>query len=119
MAALGQKPSLAKGQPYKLGSAVAGANTIDFTIPPCTEGREFSAVFQAVGTLTSLASALQISLDGGTTFVDYLAAANFLAAATSMVAVPASGSKPMMAGAIWRINITAATGPVDIWVVIN
>ena len=119
MAALGKKPSLARGVPFLLAAAVAGANTIDFAIAPYPGGRDFTVVFQAVGTLTTLASALQISLDNGTTFVDYVAAAGFLAAATSMVAIPASGTKPMVSGVIFRINVTAATGPCDIWVVIN
>lgn len=119
MAALGTKPSLARGVPFKLASAVAGANTIDFVIAPYAPGREFSAVFTAQGTLTTLASALQISLDNGVTFTDYLAAANFLSATTGLIAVPASGAKPMMSGVIFRINVTAATGPVDFWVVIN
>src|SRR5690242_13527168 len=115
MAAIGNKPSLARGVPFKLATGVAGANTIDFTIPPYAPGREFSAVFVAQGTLTTLASALQLSVDGGATFTDYLAAASFLSSTTGLIAVPASGAKPMLSGGIWRINVTAATGPVDFW----
>lgn len=123
MAALGNKPSIARGVPFKLAAAVAGANTIDFTIPPYAPGREFTAIFVAQGTLTTLASALQISVDGGTTFTDYIAAANFLSATVGRIVVPAASPSttllPLVSGVIYRINVTAATGPVDFWIVIN
>lgn len=115
MAALGNNPSVDRGNPTKLASAVAGANTIDFYI---TGDLAVSAIFQAIGTLTTLASALQFSSDNGTTFVDYIAAANFLAAATPIVGVSSAAGKPLVPGR-YRINVTAATGPVDIWVTLS
>src|SRR5579859_1352409 len=117
------KVSLTPGQPQKIASQISGAGTIQFTIPATPGNTDRTAIFQAVGTLTSLASALQISLDGGTTFVSYIA--SFLAAATSLYVVSpyapstANGPTPITGGALFQINVTAATGPVDIWALIE
>jgi hypothetical protein len=126
MAALGPKVSLGIGESMKLNSAsVAGAGTLDFVITGHPAGKDFSAIFQVVGTLTTLTSALQIALDG-VTFVDYVVAASFLTTANSVVAVgptliPASTQppKPLIGGIIYRINITASTGGQDFWVCVN
>lgn len=98
--------------------------TLDFTVPQLPWGPT-NALFQAVGSLTGLASALLVSLDGGTTFSSYIG--TFLAAATPVFAVSAalgnSGSNananPLVPGAIFRINITALTGTADIYVAIG
>lgn len=115
MAALGNKISLAAGQAVKLNSAsVAGAGTLDFVVPPHTAGKDFSAIFQVVGTLTTLTASLQASLDGGTTFNDLVAAASFLTTAAPLKVVT-----PLVSGAIYRINITVSTGGQDFYVSIN
>lgn len=112
MAALGILKELGAGQRVKLNDAlVSGAGTIDFDVPVHGNGPDFSAVFQAVGTVTTLTASLQISLDGGTTFTDYIIAANFISNTVPLVKVT-----PLIAGARHRINITAATGSQDIWV---
>ena len=118
MAALGNNPSLDRGSAVKLATGVAGANTIDFTI--CGE-QAVNAIFQAIGTLTSLASALQFNSVGDNTlanFTDFIPAASFLAATKPIVGVSLAQNTPLVPGR-YRINITAATGPVDIWVTIS
>jgi len=115
------------GVATKLNStSLTGAATLDFTMPQVTGYGPMNVLFQAVGTLTGLTSKLQVSLDGGTTFTDYIA--TFLAAATAVFAISQSlGTSasnalatPLVPGAIYRINITALTGgPADIWVTVG
>jgi|SRR5215469_999144 len=80
MAALGIKKVLALGQPTLLNDGHAtGTGTLDFYCPVHTNAEgDFSAIFQVVGTLTTLTAALQVSLDGGNTFNDLVASASFL-----------------------------------------
>lgn len=112
MAAIATKKSVARGARLKLTDAqITGAGTIDFDMPG-SSGADFSALFQAVGTLTGLSADLQFSLDGGTTFNTFPNGAAFLVAATPFKEIAA-----MIAGALYRINVTALTGgPADIWV---
>jgi|SRR5882672_12270091 len=115
MAALATKKSVARGTRQKLTDApittAGGAGTIDFDVPGST-GADWSMFFQAVGTVTSLSADLQISLDGGVTFNTFSAA--FLVAAT-----PFKEIASMIAGALFRINVTAAPTSADIWVCRN
>jgi len=115
MAALGVKKSLAIATPQKLNDAsVAGAGTLDFVLPQHTNvGGDFSALFQVVGTLTTLTVALQVSLDGST-FNDVVPAASFLTTSAAVKIVT-----PVVAGGIYRLNITASSGGQDFWVTIN
>jgi hypothetical protein len=77
-----------------------------------------NAIFQAVGTLTGLTSALQVSLDGGTTFANYVT--SLVTAAASVIAVGNASANPLTPGAIYRVNVTALTGgPADIWVTVG
>jgi|SRR5215471_5029995 len=103
------------GAPQKLNAA-ALTTTADlvFVCQAKAAGGDFSAVFQAVGTLTTLVASLQVSLDGGTTWTDYIASANFIAAAS-----PSKTITPLVAGALYRIHATTLTGSQDMWVCTN
>lgn len=114
MAALGQKVSVSVGQPFKLNGAtvVSGTGTLDFGVVGPSNKGDFSAVFQVIGTITTLTVDLQISLDGGVTF-------NNLSAALLTSGAPVKVLTPIIAGATYRLNITAASGSQDFWVCIN
>lgn len=84
-------------------TAPAVGNT--FRIQPTDSTADASATFQATGTLTGLSSDLQISLDGGTTFVNITGGAAFLTAAA-----PTKTLTPAIGGALYRFNHTASTG---------
>ena len=116
MSALGIKKSLALGQPTKLNdTVVTGTGTIDFYCPVHSNSDcDFSAIFQVVGTLTSLTAALQVSLDGST-FNDLVASASFLTTSAPLKVV----TPVFSGGATFRINITALTGSQDFYVAIN
>jgi len=122
MSQLNKTVSLAIGETTKLTNSgqATSTGTLLFTVPPRPGGGEHSAIFQAVGTLTGLTSTLQADASGagGTNLVTYIA--SLLAAATSIIAVPASGSTPLVAGVTYAINITALTGgPADFYVTLN
>ena len=89
--------------------AVAGAA---FAFQASTIDGDFSFLMQAKGTLTSLSADLQISLDAGTTWTT-LAAAAIVAATSAKVITPG------VAGAWYRLNYTAGTGPVTLLVASN
>lgn len=84
-------------------TAPAVGNT--FLFQPGAADADFSALFQATGTLTGLSSDLQISLDGGATFVTAAGGTAFLTAAA-----PTKILTPGVAGALYRFNHTASTG---------
>ena len=115
MAALATKKSVARGTRQKLTDSpittAGGTGTIDFDVPG-SSGADFSALFQAVGTVTSLAADLQFSEDGGTTFSTLVS--GFLVAAT-----PFKLQTPLVAGVLYRLNVTAAPTSADIWVTRN
>jgi hypothetical protein len=107
-------PAIVTGQPSKINPApITGTGIVGpfvFQAGP-TEG-DFSAVFQAVGTLGALSADLQISLDGGTTWVNIVATA--LVAATPIKVVT-----PVISGAQYRFNVTGAPTSADFWVSTN
>jgi len=72
---------------------------------------DYSAIFQAVGTVTTITAQLEVSLDGGTTWAIAVTGANFFAtnAVTNKVVTP------VICGALYRINYTAASGSLGIW----
>lgn len=85
-------------------TAPATGNT--FTFSGASADNDFSVMFQVVGTVTTLVSSLQVSLDGGATWDDYKVAANFLAQAAGSHVIVVT---PMVAGALYRINYQATT----------
>lgn len=103
MAFIGAIPT---GWPLVIDPAVtAPAVGNSFCFQPDPAGNDFSASFQATGTLTGLSSDLQISEDGGATFVNAAGGAAFLTAAA-----PTKVLTPAVAGALYRFNHTASTG---------
>jgi hypothetical protein len=114
MSALGRDKSLAVGRPIKLNdSPITGTGTLDFVILQSARAGNFSAAFQAVGTVTTLTASLQVASDQST-FVDQIASGSFI---SNTVQVKITG--PLVAGVRYRVNITAATGTFDIWAVPN
>ena len=81
---------------------------MDFSSPVHTNaGTDFSFVFQFVGTATTLTASLQLSLDNGVTFTDYVLSANFVNAAVGPVVVKVT---PAFSNVVFRVNVTTATG---------
>src|SRR6266700_7049117 len=83
--------------------APAVGNT--FRSQPSDSDTDMSMTFQATGTLTGLSSDLQISLDGGVTFVTIANGVAFLTAAA-----PTKTLTPIIGGIPYRFNHTASTG---------
>ena len=103
-------------QPEIIDAAVTApvvGNT--FSFEPDPDGGDFSAVFQPTGTVTTLVAALQISLDGGATWGDYIASASFFPAATTVNKTVT----PIIGGALYRINYTTASGSINMRVCSN
>ena len=110
MAFIGSVPT---GVPCVIDPSITGVQVGNsFAFVPDNAGADASALFQATGTLTGLSSDLQVSLDGGTTFVNLVA--TFLTAAA-----PAKVLTPLVAGAQYRFNHTASTGNAVIRVTTN
>jgi len=91
-------------------TAPAVGNT--FRIQPTDSTADLSVTFQATGTLTGLSSDLQISLDGGTTWVNYQGAASGTPIGTAFLtaAAPQRTLTPIIGNAMLRFNHTASTG---------
>lgn len=125
MSQLNNTVSLSHGGPTKLTNrgSITGPGTLLFTIPPRPRGGEFSAYFQAVGTLTGLASSLQADSSSGGAFsnpAQYAGLSSLLTAAAPTLIVPASGSNALVACLTYAVNVTALTGgPCVVWVTIN
>jgi hypothetical protein len=118
MAALQDKIAVPRGAAFQINRNPITAGTIDFTIPRLPGAGEFSGFFEADGTVTTLTCALQIALDG-THFADYITAANFISNTKTQLVVPPTGATPLIAGATYRLNITAASGSFSIFVGFN
>jgi len=107
--------TLESGIPVLIDSGItapAAGNT--FTIEPSPPGRDFSIIF-AVITGTTVSADLQASLDGGTTW-DLVTAA-ILTAVPSGGVGPAGSAKvvtPIVAGPLYRLNYTTATGTIAV-----
>lgn len=125
MSQLNNTVSLARGTPIKLTNrgSITGTGTLLFTVPPRPDGGEFSAYFQAVGTLTGLTSSLQADSSSGASFTNpnqYAGLSSLLTSSAPTLLVPASGSNTLVAGLTYAINVTALSGgPADFWVTIN
>jgi len=119
MAALQDKQAVPRGYAFKINNvSITGPCTIDFTLPRLPGGSEFSGFFEADGTVTTLTAALQIALDGQS-FADYVTAANFISAAAKQKVFSPASSTPLIAGATYRLNLTAASGSFNIWLALN
>src|SRR6267142_248264 len=93
--------------PTVIDSAVTApvvGNQFVFQADPA--GTDFSCVFVPTGTVTTITAQLEISLDGGASWQIYITGANFF----PTNAVVTKTVTPMIAGALFRINYTAATG---------
>lgn len=73
---------------------------------------DFSALFLASGTLTTLSADLQVSTDGGTTWFT-------VSTAVLTAAAPAKIVTPVICGALYRFNYTTASGSINVFVVSN
>ncbi|SRR5258708_6575855 len=90
-------------------SGVGAGTTFSFQCDPAAT--DFSAIFQAKSG-TTISADLQISLDGGTTWTNYVAT---LITAAGAKAENASGVTPLVGGALYRFNYTTLTGT---WVIL-
>ena len=103
--------TLESGQPTVIDSGIsAPAAGTPFTLEPSAPGRDFSVNFQVL-TGTTISADLQVSHDGGTTF-------SILAAAI-LTGVPSTAGStktitPMIAGPVYRLNYTTATGTIKV-----
>jgi len=103
--------TLESGIPTVLDSAISAPGAgVQFTIEPSPPGRDFSINFQVLSG-TTISADLQVSHDGGTTF-------SILAAAILTAVPTAAGSTktvtPIVAGPVYRLNYTTATGTIKV-----
>jgi len=103
--------TLESGIPTVIDSGItAPAAGTPFTIEPSAPGRDFSINFQVL-TGTTISADLQVSHDGGTTF-------SILAAAILTGVPTTAGSTkivtPIIAGPVYRLNYTTATGTIKV-----
>jgi len=123
MAVKNNPVSLAPGCPIKLtnnGQITASGQSLQFTVPKRPDGGEFSLVLQIVGAPVGLTSQLQADFSSGglgSNLQNYggagpTAAGNFV--------IGTANSAPIVAGALYSLNITALTsGSFDVFAVIN
>lgn len=83
-----------------------------FTFQPDATGGDFSVLFLATGTITSLSGDIEVSLDKGVTWTK-------LSVAFLTAAAPAKALTPAIANAWYRLNATAGAGPYVLTVVSN
>lgn len=101
--------SITEGVPVVIDQAVtAPVIGNQFCFQSDTASTDFSVVFQPTGTVTTLAAALQISLDGGVTFSDFIVTASFFPTQATLFKLVT----PLIAGALYRINYTTASGSI-------
>ena len=99
------------GIPTVIDAAISAPGAeANFTIEGSPAGHDFSIAFQVVSG-TTISADLQISMDGGTTF-------SILAAAILTAVPTAAGSvkvvTPIVAGPVYRLNYTTATGTIKV-----
>lgn len=103
-----------QGIQVKLADAITATGTARvnlFSIPggPALTGQKTVTIFQKGATVLTVA--VEISWDGGTTWVTYLAAFNLIPAAVQVV---------LPSGAPLRLNVaTLTTTPADIYGILN
>lgn len=91
-----------------VSAPVAGA---PFSFQPHPASGDFSALFMASGTVTTLSADLQVTPDGGTTWLNVATAV--------LTAAGGKNVTPVIAGAIYRLNYTTASGSINTNVVSN
>lgn len=94
-------------------TAPVTGNQFVFQLDPA--GSDFSAVFVPTGTVTTITAQLEISLDGGITWQIYITTANFFPTNATLTKTVT----PMIAGALFRITYTAASGSIVMRVCAN
>ena len=99
-------PSINAGDAVVLETVSATGAGVTFSFPAHWGAGDWSVVFQAKSG-TTISADLQISLDGGTTFTNYVAT---LITAAGAKAFAASSTTPPIAGALYRLNYTTLTG---------
>lgn len=109
MSNIGEIPSATVITIDSLVTTTGAGNTFGFE--PAESRADFSALFQATGTLTTLIGDLQISLDGGTTW-------NIVQASVVSAATPAS-RVIVVGGALYRVNYGTASGSINLRVCSN
>ena len=89
-------------------------------VVPARPGGQYSAIFQAVGTLTGLTTALQVDLvsSTGANLTNYPGSFKF-AAANPVAVISSASASPLIGGALYAISVRALTGTADIYVVIE
>ena len=103
--------TLETGIPTVIDAAIIATGPgAQFTLEGSPPGRDFSVNFQVLAG-TTISADLQVSHDGGTTFS--------ILSAAMLTAVPtAAGSTktitPMVAGPVYRLNYTTATGTIKV-----
>src|SRR5262245_57774114 len=119
MAALQDKIAVPRGAAFQINvNPITAPGTLDFTVPRLPGASEFSGFFEADGTVTTLTWALQIALDGQS-FADYVTSGNFISNTVTKKVIAPTSATPLIAGATYRLNITAASGSINIWLALN
>lgn len=103
--------TLQPGIPTVIDSGItAPAAGTPFTLEPSAPGRDFSLSFEVL-TATTISADLQTSHDGGNTW-------STLQAAILTAVPPGAGSSkivtPVVAGPLYRLNYTTATGTIKV-----
>lgn len=88
-------------------TAPAAGNSWSFPGGPVDS--DFSILLQALGTVTTLSADLQASTDGGTTFSNVTGKTAILTNAA-----PCAIVGPLVAGVIYRLNYTTASGSINV-----
>jgi len=102
--------ALVKATPAKLNGSVplTAPADIPFTVQAKEAGGDCGAIFQSVGTVTTLTASLQAAVDG-VNFTDYIIAGSFISNTAPLIKVT------LVPGVLYRVHATALTGSQDIW----
>lgn len=122
-----QFPTVALGKPTKLGSIATSTDVLQFSMPARTDSHLGHIVFQAIpnGTVTTFTAAVNISLDGGTTYnpqkpaggttlASDTSALNFQTTPLQSAAMPGVGGSHSLQFAAATLTLGTAT-KIDIW----
>jgi|SRR5882672_6430348 len=107
--------SISEGVITRLDTAITApvaGNTFQFQ--PDSATTDFSALFQAVGTVTTLSADLQASTDGGVTWSNVTGKTAIITAAA-----PCAIVTNLVSNVLYRLNYTIASGSSNVNVVSN